>query len=238
MTEEEGGQADRGLSSAIYQRLRNLIIKHEIPAGQRLDTRRLAEAFAVSSGPVRDAINRLTGEALVQHVASRGYFVRPISEVDLIEAHEMIFMVLRHAVLFPRRPFETVGLQMAAAQRVAGVLPDAAEEIVKQYTFFKETLFERIAGLSGNATAVAFTRHCLDRTHYVRTRDLLDPLHLEAVGGLMEELLQNLTIGERERALLVLETLLDRKLPRLSVLVAQIENQILAQDLLFGDLDD
>ncbi|MGK6317820.1 GntR family transcriptional regulator [Neorhizobium sp. DT-125] len=240
--QEDEGAGNAGLSFALYQQLRDRIIRHEIPSGQHLDIRRLAEDFSVSAVPVRDAINRLTGEALVQHVPSKGYFVRPISTVGLIEAYDMIFIMLRHSIMYAGTTFEEAGLQRRPDfdRSTSSSEVRVTEETAKEYAIFVESLFERIAALSVNATAVAVTRYFLDRTHYARARDLLDISYLRTVDEYMDTLLTGLTTPDWEKAFAALDGLRNGKLPRLPGLVNDIELQILARDPRFqtGSDDD
>ena len=54
------------LSAKVYERLRQQIIVGELRARQPLDLGEIAAAFGVSRMPVRDAINRLATEGLVE----------------------------------------------------------------------------------------------------------------------------------------------------------------------------
>ncbi|OLP62682.1 hypothetical protein BJF93_09040 [Xaviernesmea oryzae] len=225
-----GSEASKATSGdSIYRRLRDRIVAHDILPGQRLDVRRLAEDFKISPIPVRDAINRLTGEALVHHVPSRGYFARSFSAPDLIEAYDMIFALLRHAVQLSTRPFEFTGLPVRPnSLDLADDLPQAhKEELAKQYMIFKEALFERIAGLSGSHTAVSVARYFLNRTNYARTRDLLDPSYMSVLDPQIDALFSALVTRDRNAVLIALEKLMGDKMYRLPRLASEIEEQIL-----------
>ncbi|MFK0692773.1 GntR family transcriptional regulator [Mesorhizobium sp. IMUNJ 23033] len=223
-----------GLTGALYRQLRDRIVRHHIRPGQRLDPRRLADDFKVSAAPVRDAVNRLTGEGLVQHVPSKGYFVRPITVARLIEAYEMIFVMLRHGVEFSRVPFDTEGLQRVPKIATFGdEAPVMTDEAAKQYGSFVEMLFERIAAMAGTDIVRSVIRYYLDQTHYARVHDLLDSEYLGVVVEQMTRLMTSLTAGDRTAALAVMGELLDEKLKRLPSLVNEIERQALERDPLF-----
>ncbi len=81
------------LSEKTYRELRRKVLTGELEAGAQLVNRALAGAMEVSLAPVREAINRLATEGLVEHVPGAGAFVRKSSPQELEELY-----VLREAV--------------------------------------------------------------------------------------------------------------------------------------------
>lgn len=75
----------RTLSSAAYVRLRREIIRAELPPGQKINIRELADRYGTGLAPVREALNRLTSEALVTQSDQRGFTVPPLDVDDLDE---------------------------------------------------------------------------------------------------------------------------------------------------------
>jgi DNA-binding GntR family transcriptional regulator len=70
---------------ATYQTLRNAILSGAIGPGERLVERDLAELLAVSRTPVREALQKLEQERLVQKVPRRGMVVSGFTPRDLEE---------------------------------------------------------------------------------------------------------------------------------------------------------
>ena len=81
------------LSEKTYRELRRKVVTGELEAGSQLVNRTLAQTMEVSLAPVREAIQRLATEGLVEHVPGAGAFVRKPSAQDLDELY-----VLREAV--------------------------------------------------------------------------------------------------------------------------------------------
>jgi len=71
------------LSSELTSTLRDSIITGEIPQGAKLSETRLSKELDVSRGPLREAIRRLEGMNLIQHVPQQGARVVTMS-MDLI----------------------------------------------------------------------------------------------------------------------------------------------------------
>ena len=68
-----------GLPTRIAAELKSLIIAGDMPPMARLTTPALAERFAVSRSPVREALRLLEVQGLVRQELRRGYFVQPLS---------------------------------------------------------------------------------------------------------------------------------------------------------------
>lgn len=79
-----GTVADR-----VFCELRRAIVEGEIPAGSKLSEPVLAERFAVSRGPLREAMRRLESTNLLERRANVGARVVALSYDRLIELYEI-----------------------------------------------------------------------------------------------------------------------------------------------------
>ena len=76
-----------------YQAIRRKLESGKLGPGDKLITRTLAQEFGVSLSPVREAINRLATEGLVDHTPGAGAAVKSLSLDDLNDLY-----VLRDAI--------------------------------------------------------------------------------------------------------------------------------------------
>ncbi len=76
------------LSEQIYEILREDIISQNIKSGQKLTLKALQERFEISSTPIREAMNRLSQEGLLEHITNVGAKVVEIGEKDIIEIYD------------------------------------------------------------------------------------------------------------------------------------------------------
>ncbi|WHO39407.1 GntR family transcriptional regulator [Sphingobium sp. AP49] len=79
-----------------YDALRRRLIAGTWPSGFRLEATKLALDLGVSITPVRDSLNRLSGERLVQATAGIGFHVPRLDAADinqLLDWHEMLLSV-------------------------------------------------------------------------------------------------------------------------------------------------
>lgn len=73
------------LSSTAVKRLRDEILSGAIQPGTKLHVRELAGKLGISVSPVREALNQLAAQGLVQHSDQRGFTVRPVDIDDLAD---------------------------------------------------------------------------------------------------------------------------------------------------------
>lgn len=79
--------ADAGAADAVYATLRDAIIEGLFEPLERLSEELLAQRFAVSRTPIREALLRLEAEQLVTRIARRGLVVRRISAEEVLEVY-------------------------------------------------------------------------------------------------------------------------------------------------------
>lgn len=159
----------------VYQILRRAIMRCELAPGQRLVIRDIADQLAVSPIPVRDALQALQSEGLVERSPHAGAIVSRISEGSVAE----IFAIKE-------------GLESVAARLVA---EQAAEEDLRAITRLLEEMdgtlqaweYERwaelntrfhgaIASMTGMPMLEEMTRRVLDRWDRIRRYFFADVL--------------------------------------------------------------
>jgi DNA-binding GntR family transcriptional regulator len=84
-----------GLSERVYTRLKEAILAGRFAPGERLSAEEMAKHFAVSITPVRDALKRLEGDALVEVIPRQGVFVAQFSQEAIREIFEIRLLIER-----------------------------------------------------------------------------------------------------------------------------------------------
>jgi DNA-binding GntR family transcriptional regulator len=79
----------RTLSDQVANQLREAILSGQLKPGQRIVEREIAEAMALSRGPVRDALKILQNERLVVQYPHRGAFVAWLTLQDAEEIYSL-----------------------------------------------------------------------------------------------------------------------------------------------------
>lgn len=102
----------------LYQVLRQSIIRMVLAPGQALSEKEIAETFAVSRQPVREAFIRLSEAGLVEVRPQRGTYVVKISRQAVLEAR------------FVREAVEVAVARAAAEQGLAPPVIDELHELI------------------------------------------------------------------------------------------------------------
>lgn len=111
----------KNLSEQIYESLRRNILDQKIRFGEKLVNRQLQEKYGVSSTPVRDAINRLYLDGLLDEISNGGARVISFDYRAALEVNEIVAIITREAVA------------MAASKPAAAeMLPELADCIEMQ----------------------------------------------------------------------------------------------------------
>lgn len=80
-----GASEGRNLSELAYDRIRRDILQGDLFPGDKLQIDAISERYGIGAVPVREALNRLSSEGLVDRKSHRGFSVSPISIAELEE---------------------------------------------------------------------------------------------------------------------------------------------------------
>lgn len=83
LIDKEGGVVAKTIADQVYWRIRRDIILGELAPGTKLRMELLTRRYGVGLSPLREALVRLTGDALAIAEGQRGFWVSPISADDL-----------------------------------------------------------------------------------------------------------------------------------------------------------
>jgi len=79
---------DSFLAQRVYEQIREQIQTGKLSPGTRLVNRKLAGELGTSMVPVREALNRLTSEGLLEHLPGGGNFVRKLNRKEIVQLYE------------------------------------------------------------------------------------------------------------------------------------------------------
>lgn len=128
--------ADLPLAEHTYRELRQAIVRCEFAPGARLRVEELSQRFAVSSSPVREALNRLSEQGLVRTLENRGFRVAPLTAEGVSDVARVRLLVeteaLRDAIRHGDDAWEATVVASAHAlslvERRLGDAPRALDE--------------------------------------------------------------------------------------------------------------
>ncbi|AOV07719.1 GntR family transcriptional regulator [Sporosarcina ureilytica] len=85
------------LTKQVYEIIRKKIISREYVAGDKLDIQTLADTFGVSRSPVKDAINQLVHEGLIEVIPRKGTYVTELKLTEFLEVLDARLMIEKWA---------------------------------------------------------------------------------------------------------------------------------------------
>lgn len=86
------------VGETAYRRIRGDIIFGKLAPGQKLRLEQLREAYGASVSTLRELLNRLASEGLVEAEGQKGFMVAPVSARNLREIAAMRLLLERHAL--------------------------------------------------------------------------------------------------------------------------------------------
>lgn len=167
----DGGEviprSGNSFSDRVERALRDRILGGDVVPGERLNEVELAGRLGVSRGPIREALQRLASDGLVELQAHRGAFVRRLGPAEVRDLFEV------------RRALETTAARLAAERatdaqradldalvRVAADLSDRADE---RFGGARD-LHARLAEATGNAALISHLTLVNQELRLLRTR--------------------------------------------------------------------
>jgi DNA-binding GntR family transcriptional regulator len=192
-----------------YRRIRSDIIFGRLPPSQKLKLEVLREAYGTSVSTLRELLNRLASEGLVEAEGQKGFVVSPVSARNLREIAAMRLLLEGHALAqsFEAGDMEWEGRVVAAHHKLAQMerrmLDDdrADPELWKRYDWeFHHAL------ISACGSQVLMDTHAAIYDKYLRYQMIAVVFRGRAAAEEHQVLLDCALLRDRERAASVLAT--------------------------------
>lgn len=85
MTDTRENISTGTLATSVYDRLKQDILEGHLEPELKLRVGFVRERYDAGNSPVREALNRLSSDGLVEQLDQRGFYVAPVSSVELAE---------------------------------------------------------------------------------------------------------------------------------------------------------
>jgi len=86
------------LSNKVYNILKKMIFERQFSGGQKLDLNSLSKDMNISRTPLKDAINQLERDGLVEVFPRKGSYVKKLKVKDIVNMMEMRQMMEKWAI--------------------------------------------------------------------------------------------------------------------------------------------
>lgn len=163
----------RTLPTAVAERLREMIIEGELPAGIRLNERALCARLQVSRTPLREAFRLLCADGLVRMQPNRGAQVVALSEEDIRQSFEV--MGALEALSGELACLNVTDKEITEIRALTfEMLACHAREDLPAYYQINRQIHDRINAAANNALLVELYRNINLRLQNLRFRSNLD----------------------------------------------------------------
>lgn len=164
------------LAEQAYEELGEQIVSGHLPAGQRLLAEELAGQLEISPTPVKEALNRLEREGLVEAEARRGSIVRRFTRADMDQTYAARLMLEGHAASVGINSGRVTPEFVASLQ---AIYDDHMAEIARQTTHalavaiqLDRDFHELIVSLAENSLISNWHRISIRQTQTIRNYSL------------------------------------------------------------------
>ena len=133
------------LAQRVYEQIREQIQTGKLSPGTRLVNRKMASELGTSMVPVREALNRLTSEGLLEHLPGGGNFVRKLNRKEIVQLYEF-----------------RESLEVFAAREAAKNIQEYHLKHLSRICDGWARILEKIKATEGGETTGNMLRHWLD----------------------------------------------------------------------------
>lgn len=195
-------QVDETTKSLIYKRLRRSVIMGTRGSGERLNVEEIADEYSTSVTPVRDALQMLSHEGLVDIKPRSGYFVKSITLKQLRDLLDVRRVLELTAI--ERAALRATEEQIEEMSRVHAGYTGDDEESYDRYTDENRRFHYLLAKASGNQELAEMVGSLHDRlarfmvmrragkTMETTHEKILEALHAQDVEAARQTLLDDI----------------------------------------------
>ncbi len=174
----------------LYLELKRLAVGFDLKPGQRVNEGALAQRLAVSRTPLREALNRLVGERLLDFRPGLGFFCRPLEPQEIFDLYETRAILEEAAIRRACLRASASDIAALKAREHPPCLVDAGKS-TREATASDEAFHLAIARLSGNDELVLQLARLNERIRFIRWLDVAKYLtQTRTEHGLMIEALE------------------------------------------------
>lgn len=218
-------------ASNAYERLRRDLLDGRLSPRRKLGMRFLMDAYSTGQTPLREALNRLVSDGLIENRDQRGFYVAGISQAELVELTKTRCWVediaLRESMAGATAEWEE-GLVLAhhRLSRTARSLDPERFEDNPAWESLHRAFHRALIGRCGSRSLLAFCEQLADRLYRYRRLSI-------------QKVFTSRHVGDEHRA--VLEAVLARDAGRASGLLAthyrRTADAIIDDAAIFQDAD-
>jgi DNA-binding GntR family transcriptional regulator len=196
-------------ASNVYDRLREDLLCGRLAPSRKLQMRVLIEMYQTGQTPLREALNRLTSDGLVELREQRGFYVRDISRAELVELTKtrcwVESLALRESMAASTSQWEE---QLLLAQhrlsRTARSLRETEFEDNPEWERLHRIYHRTLIGNCGSASLITFCGELADQLYRYRRLSIRKAYPSRHVGDEHRAIANVVMSGDAEAAVKLL----------------------------------
>lgn len=204
---------DESSVERLYLDMRGRAMRYEFRPGTRINEQALGREFGVSRAPLREALNRLVAEGLLDFVMNKGFFRKNISVDEVFDLYQVRIALERRAIF--------LALQRASDAEIdtvrhywAEVMSRADDMSSDDFLLADEEFHRRLVALARNKELSAFMEVVTRRIHIARHIDIQQSAWNAKAFDAHFEILQLIQDREKEAALECITEHIDMSMKR------------------------
>ncbi len=162
---------DESSVDRLYLELRDRAMRYDFRPGSRINEQALGRELDISRPPLREALNRLAAEGLLDFVMNKGFFRKSISVDEVMDLYQVRIALERRAVMLAVQRASDAQIA-AVAGFWAGIRESAAQMPTADLLLADEEFHRRLIALSGNRELAAIMENVTRRIHSARHIDI------------------------------------------------------------------
>lgn len=166
-------EAPLTLTNSVYVRLRDDILRGFLAPETKLRIETMREKYGAGASPVREALNRLSSEGLVSQYDQRGFYVSPVSFLELRELVKtrcwLEALALREAMAAGNLAWEEgILVAMHRLSRAPRYLREAPDATNPEWEDLHRVFHEQLIAPCGSRSLLGFCAELRDQADRYR----------------------------------------------------------------------
>jgi DNA-binding GntR family transcriptional regulator len=220
---------DESSVERLYLELRGRAMRYELRPGTRINEQALGREFGISRAPLREALNRLVAEGLLDFVMNKGFSRKHISVDEVFDLYQVRIALERRAVFLALQRATDTEIE-SVRQYWTDVMLSAPGMSSDGFLQADEEFHRRMIALARNKELNAFMEIVNRRIHVARYIDIQQSAwNTKAFDGHFE-VLRLMTERRKEEALVCVTEHIDMSMKR----AIDITKEMVAKFFLVG----
>lgn len=201
-----------GRVNDVYMRLKDMAVTFQVRPGERINEVALSREFQVSRTPLREALNRLVAEHLIEFRPGAGFFCRALDPKTIFELYELRSILEVSAV--------RIACERGTKERIAALRDQlfesglkTANRTIAEVTEGDEAFHIEIAGIAGNDELVRQLSQINDRIRFIRWVDMAS--RVGTTKGEHVRILEALEARDADTAAAVMQSHIEKRMDQI-----------------------